>query len=293
MNCRLCKSSDVSIIYDDYIRDGAVGRLTDTKYKMYRCAECHTIWHDIQEGQNKDYYESEQYRLELEDDAKPEAYFTSHDVEVLEKLQYTGTDIYRDKIVVDVGAGGGSFLDFVHGVAKRTIAIEPSNLYRKDMVKRGHKCFAYAKDMIKTHEKADIVVSYDVIEHVDNPYEFLEDVYKIMDEGAVAYIGTPTDAPIMRELLGHTYEQFLFSYQHPWVLSDKAMIMIAEQIGFKSIAIKYVQRYGLSNTLHWLNKKEPKGHIKYDFIMEGLEELYKRNCEEREKSDYIIGILEK
>ena len=291
--CKICGGKRVEVIYDDYIRDGAVGRLTDKKYKMYQCLECETIWHEIEPNQNKEYYESEKYRKDLETSAATEDYYLLHDREVLEKLQYTGTDVYRQKTVIDIGAGGGSFLDFVHSVAKETIAIEPSEIYRKDMEKRGHSCFPYAKQAIEDGIKADIVVSYDVIEHVDDPTEFMKDVARLLKDDGIGYIGTPTDAPVLRNLLGHTYEQFLFSFQHPWILSEKALERISYEAGFKEVTIRQIQRYGLSNAFTWLNEKKPKGHNHISFIPNSLEQHYRHALEELKIADYIISVVKR
>lgn len=290
MKCTICGSEDVRVIYDDLIRDGAVGRLTKEPYQMFRCDNCKTIWHDIRSGQNKEYYESEQYRKELEAESDVENYFSLHDKEVLEKLEYTGTEIYRNKRVLDIGAGGGSFLDFVHAVASETIAVEPSEIYRMDMQKRGHKTYPYAGDAVKAGEKADVVTSFDVIEHVDDPREFMNDVYKLLSDGGIAFIGTPTDAPVLRTMLGHTYEQFLFSYQHPWILSPKSLEMISLDAGFTEVKVRQVQRYGLSNAFTWLNEKVPRGHIQYDFIPTALEECFKHTLEDSGQADYIVCI---
>ena len=94
-------------------------------------------------------------------------------------------------------------------------------------------------------------------------------------------------------MLGHTYEQFLFSYQHPWILSEKSFEKISRDAGFTDVTIRQVQRYGLSNTLTWLNEKKPKGHSKVEFIPESLEDHYKRACEELGQADYIISVVKK
>lgn len=293
LECKICGSKNVTIIYDDFIRNGAVGKLTDKPYQMYQCLECKTIWHTLEAGQNKEYYESEQYREELESKSATEDYFSLHDKEVLEKLEYTGTDIYRNKIVMDIGAGGGSFLDFVYLVAKQTIAIEPSKIYRNDMSERGHIVYPYAKDAIADGKKADIIVSFDVIEHVDSPKEFMNEVYELLSDKGVAYIGTPTDAPVLRTMLGHSYEQFLFSYQHPWVLSTDSFEMIGREAGFDNIEIRQAQRYGLANAFTWLHEQRPMGHNQLDFIPRSLEDHYKRTCEELKQADYMICVAKK
>lgn len=55
--------------------------------------------------------------------------------------------------------------------------------------------------------KVEVVTSFDVIEHVENPRKFIKEVYELLAPNGTAIIGTPTDAPIMRELLGEVYEK--------------------------------------------------------------------------------------
>jgi 2-polyprenyl-3-methyl-5-hydroxy-6-metoxy-1,4-benzoquinol methylase len=292
MNCKLCESTDVEVIYNDYIRDGAVGRLTHKKYKMYQCNCCNTIWHDIE--CISEYYQSEKYRQELENNTNIAEYYKLHDKEVLEKLQYTGTEIFRDSIVADIGCGGGSFLDFISGTASKILAIEPSAVYRKEMEKKGYRTYCYAEDAKSEFaSKVDVVTSFDVIEHVNDPYEFMRDIYELLGKGGKGIIGTPSDAPIMRKMLGKDYEQFLFSYQHPWILSEKSFENICKKAGFSQVKVVQKQRYGLANTMGWFLNRKPMSHISYEFITDTINDTYKREIEEKGMADYLVAYVEK
>lgn len=297
MKCKICGHEKIAVIYNDYIRDGAVETLTENKYKMFQCEKCGVIWHDINEEVNAQFYQSAQYRLALEKDAAIGHYYELHDREVLEKLQYTGTDIFRNKIVADIGCGGGSFLDFVSGAAAKTIGIEPSSLYREQLVQKGHDTYAYASQANADYKGAvDVITSFDVIEHVDNPLDFLKDVYNLLkcDGKGYAVIGTPSDAPVMRELLGKVYEQkLLYSFQHPWILSEKSYKILCEKAGFSEIRIVQKQRYGMGNMISWLLYKKPAGHSSYDFISETLDGAYRNEIEKAGLADYLIAYLKK
>ena len=219
MKCRLCGCEEIRIAYQGRIRDGRVGNYYKDDVRMYQCARCGTIWHEDLKEDYEAFYGSEDYRQSLEGTSEIEDFYRMHDGESLEKLRYTGTEVFRNKVTADIGCGGGAFLDYVNTVAKRVIAVEPSRAYRRAMEEKGFTAFPYTEDALKEYRgKVDVVVSFDVIEHVQDPLKFVAEIFQLLSDGGRAFIGTPTGAPVMRELLGADYESFLFSTQHPWVL---------------------------------------------------------------------------
>lgn len=289
MICKLCGSKNVVITYKGIIRDGGLGHFTEAPIIMWKCEECKAIWHDPILS-NKEYYESQEYRESLEGTSEEVDFYRLHDKESADKFLYTGTSIFRNKVVADLGCGCGAFLDYISGVAKEVIAIEPSAKYRKIMDRKGFRTFSYA-DVAKDEYagKIDVITSFDVIEHVENPQVFLQDVYTLLGSGGKTVIGTPTDAPVMRRLLGKDYEKkLLYSTQHLWVLSKQNLMMMAEKCGFKKIEIKYFQRYGLENLLGWVRDKEPKRDIYDDFISDTLNAVWKAQLSEHGLADYIV-----
>lgn len=295
MKCKLCGSSNVKTIYKGVIRDGGLGQYTNKAVEIFQCNDCDVIWHDNKIEDVKGYYETERYRRELEGGSEEEKFYELHDKETLDKLNYTGTSIFRNKIVGDIGCGCGAFLDYIYGVAEEIIAIEPSSKYRAIMNRKGYCTFAYAEEAKENYkDKINVITSFDVIEHVESPQTFLNDIYELLVKGGKAIIGTPTDAPIMRSLLKEDYEKkLLYSTQHLWILSEKSLKMLSEKSGFSSIKIKYYQRYGIDNMLGWLKDKKPKSEIGKDFITETLNNVWKAQLIDNGLADYIVLYLEK
>lgn len=294
LKCMLCESSNIAIEYNGIIRDGSVNSKTREFVKMFKCNGCGVIWHNALKNYGS-YYKSEAYRKELEATSEINNYFKLHDFECFDKFAYTGMEIFRDKIVADIGCGGGGFLDYISGVANKIIAIEPSEKYRADMKKRGYSTFAYAEDAFGQYEnKLDTIVSFDVIEHVENPISFFQDIYHLLKKGGTAIVGTPTDAPVMRELLGNVYEEnLLFSTQHIWIFNDKSLKLIAQKAGFLDLEITYKQRYGIGNMISWLIHKKAMGNQKYSFISNTMDEVWKKELEAKGLSDYLLITLKK
>lgn len=74
MNCKLCNSADTEIIYDGLIRNGGLGCYTKDNVKMYQCKCCNVIWHEEVISDIKNYYESEEYRCELEGSSEEKSF---------------------------------------------------------------------------------------------------------------------------------------------------------------------------------------------------------------------------
>jgi 2-polyprenyl-3-methyl-5-hydroxy-6-metoxy-1,4-benzoquinol methylase len=294
MKCKLCNSENVLVTYDGQVRAGGLGQYTQNHVKMWKCNECKTIWHEPLVD-NKQYYETEEYRNVLEGSAEEKNFYLLHDKENLEKFKYTGTNIFRGETVADIGCAAGSFLDFVKGAASDVVAIEPSETYREVLLRKGYHTYAYADDA-KTEwgEKISVITSFDVIEHVEDPVKFMEDVYDLLKVGGKAIIGTPTEAPVMRDVLGEIYEkQVLFSVQHLWVLGEESLKLIAKKAGFKNIGIKYYQRYGVNNFLGWLSEKKPKSKIQSEYISGISDAVWRSELENKGLADYVVIYLEK
>ena len=120
------------------------------------------------------------------------------------------------------------------------------------------------------------------------------DVYDLLSESGRAIIGTPTEAPVMRCLLGQIYEQQqLFSTQHLWVFSENNLRMLAEEAGFKKIEFKYFQRYGIKNLLGWLKEKTPRSDIDSLLISNTLDNVWRSECSAYGTADYIVTYLYK
>lgn len=290
MKCPVCGKKSVQVEYRGYIRDGKVMSVTEEEKVLYRCTNCCVIWHDREGKDFRQYYESEAYRMELEGTSAIDDFYKAHDRESLEKLTYTGTDIYRNKKVMDVGCGGGAFLDNISGAADEVIGIEPTLHYRQAIKARGYQAFAYMSDAMDVYKgRTDIITSFDVIEHVENPLEFLTEIYELLSPGGKAYIGTPTDAPVMRKIMGNEYEKkLLFSIQHLWIFHEKTLCYLAEKAGFCYVEIVYKQRYGLDNLISWMQYRRPMEVTNYPFITKAINDLWKCELERTGLSDYIL-----
>lgn len=293
MACKICGSPRVKVIYNDTMRQGGIGHYTKQAVPLYQCEECHVIWHDEVLEDLAEYYESKEYRDSL-GEKTVESYYENHDKETLDKFQYTGTEIFRGKTVADIGCAAGAFLDYLFGVANAVIGIEPSQMFRDVMNKKGYHTYAYARDAFQDwSEKVDVITSFDVIEHVTDPLEFLKDVYKLLGEHGRAIIGTPTNAPVICGLLNGLFERkTLYTVQHLWIFSAESLKKLAAEAGFTKIEVRYFQRYGIENLLGWCLEGKPNSYHNSFFSGE-IDAVWRSACSSRGMADYSVLYVEK
>jgi 2-polyprenyl-3-methyl-5-hydroxy-6-metoxy-1,4-benzoquinol methylase len=141
---------------------------------------------------------------------------------------------------------------------------------------------------VESEGMIDILTSFDVIEHVDEPEDFLVSIFGLLKKGGEAFIGTPTDYPVLRGLLGAEFDAFLFSVQHKWVFSGKSLEMMARKSEFSQCDISYHQRFGLGNLLAWLQTRKPQGDKKYDFVTNSIDALYKSEMANERTAEYLV-----
>ena len=288
MKCNVCDSGDLLPFYEGKIRRGKFPNTIDDA-RIYKCTACQVQLFD---GQNIN-YETEEYRELVDSDSSASAFYKIHDSEQSARLSFFDISSYRNATIADVGAGAGSFLDLVKGFAKQTIAIEPAKQYHQPLRDKGHTVFPYAQDALqKFSAQADLVTSFSVIEHIDEPVAFMKDLVSLCNPGGTVIISTPNSADWLIDFLPLTYRPFFYRVVHKWYFNAFAIKQLAEKVGLHDVSIRFKQRFPLTNTLQWIKEGRPTGHSN-PLFSETFESLYQREVEERGMADYIYMIAKK
>jgi 2-polyprenyl-3-methyl-5-hydroxy-6-metoxy-1,4-benzoquinol methylase len=147
---------------------------------MCSSRESKTIYSSPIPEQLNDFYESHEYRKQWDYDFTPDSIHAKYDHEQNERISRIGIENIRGKSVFDLGASAGVFLDAISSSASRTIAIEPAGMYKEYLQSQGHAYYSYPEDACRENEKVGIISSFDVIEHVEKPKEFLSYAYELL-----------------------------------------------------------------------------------------------------------------
>jgi 2-polyprenyl-3-methyl-5-hydroxy-6-metoxy-1,4-benzoquinol methylase len=286
--CGICGSEARERLFSGQIRDGRFGQLSQEVETIWRCSGCGVGFLDA--DANIDYASSE-YRELVDGSAEVRRYYELHDAEQAAKLNIVGTNRLRDKVIMDVGCGAGSFLDLVKGYAVETIAIEPTRDYHPALSSQGHRVFSLCSDAAAELErKVDIAVCFSVIEHVADPTQFLREIHRLLKPGGQLILSTPNVDDWLIELSPDRYAPFFFRTVHRWYFSGKSLEYLAAAAAFRDTTVRYVHRFGLANLLAWLRDGRPTGHNAFQ-VWSTLDAAFRSALESSGRADYIYAEL--
>lgn len=286
MNCRICNNDQTAEVYNGPIRDGSFGKVTKDNYSVILCRNCGVRFLNPFPADLKNFYETEKYRLNYNNSKEVQSFQQSYDNDQLYKLQKIGLENIRGKEIADFGAGGGSFLDSVVGYAGKTIAVEPAKIYHPSLAEK-HEVFSYGKDLVKFGTKIDIGVSFDVLEHVDDPKQYLTEIFQSLNKKGKIYLLTPNSEDILFDIDPENFNPFNYRTAHLFYFSENSLKFVAKATGYKKIKISFIHKYDISNLLMWLKEKRPTGKNKYQFFNEDYNSIYCQYLENNKRSSHV------
>ena len=284
--CEIC-SGEYHELYNGNIRDGAYGGVKISAV-IYQCNQC-----GVQRLREKDcipdeYYETGEYRERLEESLESKRAAVEQDEMQHHTLQAFFPNSLRGKNILDVGCGVGSLLDMLKNVSHSQIGIEPCSSHLESLSKRGYKVYPSLSEAAEDNNSTiDYAFSIQVIEHVKNPREFLEEIKKLIKPRGRLLISTPNKNDILMTLLKDEFYSFFYRTQHRWYFDENSLTKCAELAGFRVDNIHFIHRYGMANTLYWLKDRNPNGKVRMNGIDNMADSLWQAYLENSKQSDNI------
>ncbi len=289
--CEICGANDWHVIYDGPIRDGSYGSLR-TGATVARCGTCGVDRLVEKHCPDEEFYEGDAYRRRLRQRLTTSAYFPTADKSQEFVFQVLGYGTLRNKVVADVGCAGGSFLDHVAGVAGQMLAIEPSSIYHESLRQRGYSVYSYTSEAGAEFAGAvDLAIAQQVIEHVRNPLQFLQEIRGLLSPGGKLLITTPNRRDILMDLLPDDFPPFFYRTVHRWYFDTASLSECAERAGFQVDGARTVHRYGMSNALLWMRERRPCGDVRLEDIEPQADRMWRGYLEGIDRADCIFMTL--
>jgi 2-polyprenyl-3-methyl-5-hydroxy-6-metoxy-1,4-benzoquinol methylase len=251
MKCRLCSSTNTCLVYSGTIRSGGVGSEFIDGFTVFGCENCGFVFLEPIPDDLERFYETHEYRERFDYEFSPSSIHKKYDHEQNERIHRIGIQNLRGKTVLDLGASAGVFLDAVKGVARKTIAVEPGSIFKEYLIAARHCYYPYPEDAISAGECADIVTSFDVIEHVADPQKFVKQAFELLKPGGTFVLSMPNLDDLLLRANKTAFEPFFFQIAHLNYFGKKAIPKLFDQSGFESFEIGYLHKYGIENLVRW------------------------------------------
>lgn len=207
-------------------------------------------------------YYAHSYREEHEPGLPPEGAYRNELPEAraraarLSPLLDAGTDL------LELGASSGAFVDSVRPFVRSATGIEPSKRHRE-----------WAKDdkgldMLPSLEAAGnrrfgLIALFHVLEHIRHPEPFLRGLIGRLGQGGRLVIEVPNaDDALLSVFKVPNFAPHYYQDAHLWYFNADTLTRLLRGAGL-SADIRWVQRYDLSNHLHWLGAGAPGGKGRY------------------------------
>jgi SAM-dependent methyltransferase len=201
----------------------------------------------------------------LESDGDSDDYSSRYTEELMEgkieacwKLLWERTDgLHGANSLLDVGCGSGKFLDIAkkHGVT--TAGVEISPLADLAAVQNGHEiyCKSVEVETFPPGCQFDIVVMWDILEHLSRPRLALRSIVKLLAPGGRLFIVTPMMGSIfdrwcikINRLSGTRLNQLIhmsWSRDHLFRFQPDGISRVLDSLGYSKINVEPVQLLSL------------------------------------------------
>ena len=288
-SCEICGADKWDlVVYEGAVRSGSFGTCTEGG-RILRCGGCGADRLDEKVSIASASYDNDEYRIAMDQGMEVEDFFNHADPTQIHNLSAFWPLDLRDKVIADIGCGAGSFLSHVSGLAKNIVAIEPTERYHTSLRQCGYDVFSYATDALKIHpEGVDVGVTFQVIEHVQNPRLFLAEIASLLKPGGALVIGTPNRDDILLKLLPEEFPQFYYRTAHRWYFDRASLRQCVELAGLQVESERYLQTYGMSNALLWMKERRPHGFARLPGINHVADQLWNGYLEATGQANNLI-----
>ena len=251
----------------------------------FRCDSCGTIFQDplptLQEMM--DYanaeYSNGLYKEYLEANDLKYATFEYRLNKVVEAFKRQNPSVTAPRIL-DVGCSNGRFIEVAirNGIEAWGLELSENAIAAASPDTRVRIYHGDANNIEHLGmEKFDIITAFDLVEHLFDPFSFLNHLYKIITKDGIIVITTPDASSLPRMLMGKNWPM-LQPFQHTILLSRKASQMLLQKTNYKDISVEGTKKvFTLDYLFNQLKGPSPNLYQIYNRFEKILPNFIKEN----------------
>ena len=195
--------------------------------------------------------------------------------------------------VLEIGSATGYLLDTLKGEGRTVTGVEPGDAFRSYANSIGIETHPGIESVVE--QQFDLILSYYVVEHLRDPVEQIGEWFDLLEPGGHLAIEVPNvDDALVRYYQVEAFDRFYWQRAHYFNYSHKTLTGVLNKVGFDKIETVPVQRYDISNHIHWLKEGKPGGKARYvDLLDERVNEEYARVLRDQWYCDTVFAVATK
>ncbi|MBT3721641.1 class I SAM-dependent methyltransferase [archaeon] len=251
--------------------------------QAYKCENCNLIFLENYKEDRKHIY-GENYMVWGQEFKKNEKQIILSKRESFSlQLSFLKTYIKpQGKKLLDIGTGKGYLLDVAKKQGYNCYGLDISK-YATKIAKKNHKKI-FTGDLFSAKYKSnyfDVITATDLLEHIENPHEFVKEVRRILKPGGYFFVITPNTDSFTRKILGKKWYQY--KYEHIIYYNKSSIKELFEKYDFKIQEISLnKKRFNFAYYSVYFRKYSLLGLEKiflffYDFLPQKIKTSYFNN----------------
>jgi 2-polyprenyl-3-methyl-5-hydroxy-6-metoxy-1,4-benzoquinol methylase len=212
------------------------------------------------------------------------------------RFQYLKSALPNRRLL-DFGCGTGGFILRARELAAAAQGVEPEVRLRDHYDSHGLSVFSSLSEIPQDlrGQGYDLITMFHVLEHIPDPRTILLKLSEFLTQDGQIVVEVPNaDDALLALYRSEAFSHFTYWSCHLFLFTTKTLGMLVSQAGLKINYVQQIQRYPLSNHLHWLATGKPGGHQKWHFLdSPDLHAAYEKQLAALGKCDTIIASVSK
>jgi len=221
----------------------AVFVFTIRNHRFYKCSFCNLIFvsprFDASSIYNSDYFSGGTHGFgfsNYESDKIASKSYLEKYLDSLIRLPHPGP-----KTLIDIGAANGFFVSLADKRGFKSVGLEISAQAVEWAQKLNRPVVKGTIEAFSSEQKFGFATALDVLEHVENPQEFLASINRVLVPGGYLLVNVPNAGSLTAKLSGKKWHAFL-PPEHWFFFDRKSLQVLLESHGFKVIQVNEISK---------------------------------------------------